>query len=151
MTTFQPARRENVPLLIGVAGGTGSSPGGRLRTGECTPRPCLNCDETFTPIRRSKGLYCSNRCANAAVSRATIEQRADAMRGRGKGRSYRKRNGRHEHRIVAEQKLGRSLRPGEIVHHIDGNFLNNDPDNLAVMTQSEHIRLHKPTRWKKTA
>ena len=29
-----------------------------------------------------------------------------------------------------------------IVHHIDGNKRNNDPSNLAVMTQSEHCRIH---------
>jgi hypothetical protein len=120
----------------------------RLRTAELTPRPCQNCGETFVPIRRSMGIYCSRPCANAGVSRATLKQRADAQRGRGAGKSYRKFMGRHEHRVVAEAKLGRPLRPGEIVHHIDNNKLNNHPDNLAVMTQSEHIRLHKPSRWR---
>ena len=47
-----------------------------------------------------------------------------------------------EHILVAERKLGRRLRPGEVVHHIDGNKQNNDPDNLAVMTQGEHTRIH---------
>jgi hypothetical protein len=56
--------------------------------------------------------------------------------------TYRKRNGRHEHRVVAEQMLGRPLRRGEIVHHIDGNKHNNDPSNLQVMSQSDHIREH---------
>jgi hypothetical protein len=56
--------------------------------------------------------------------------------------TYRKRNGRHEHRVVAEQMLGRALKPGEIVHHIDGNKHNNDPSNLEVMTQSQHVYEH---------
>lgn len=55
---------------------------------------------------------------------------------------YVKRHGRHEHRVVVEAHLGRPLRSDEIVHHIDGNKRNNDISNLAVMTQSEHIKLH---------
>lgn len=66
----------------------------------------------------------------------------DAQRGRGDGRSYIKRNGRHEHRIVAEMKIGRALRPGEVVHHIDGDPRNNAPNNLEVMTQAEHMQKH---------
>ena len=65
-----------------------------------------------------------------------------AMRNRGEGKTYRKWHSRHEHRVVAERKLGRALLPGEIVHHIDHNIRNNDPANLEVMTQSEHCRLH---------
>lgn len=56
--------------------------------------------------------------------------------------TYRKRNNRHEHRIVAEQMLGRPLVRGEIVHHRDGNKHNNAPENLEVMTQAEHMRRH---------
>lgn len=61
---------------------------------------------------------------------------------RGKGHGYIKVKGRHFHRLVAEEKLGRNLLPGEIVHHIDGDKRNNEPTNLQVMTQSEHIRKH---------
>lgn len=38
--------------------------------------------------------------------------------------------------------LGRLLKSYKVVHHIDGNKRNNDPRNLKVMTQSEHIREH---------
>lgn len=47
-----------------------------------------------------------------------------------------------EHRFVMEQILGRKLESYEIVHHKDGNKLNNNPDNLVVMTLEEHSRLH---------
>jgi len=57
--------------------------------------------------------------------------------------TYRKLHNRHAHRAIAEQMLGRPLRKGEIVHHIDGNKHNNDPNNLQVMTQAEHIALHR--------
>lgn len=57
--------------------------------------------------------------------------------------AYKNRGVRHEHRLVAEQKLGRPLRPGEVVHHIDGDSRNNAPGNLEVLaSQAEHARLH---------
>jgi hypothetical protein len=54
------------------------------------------------------------------------------------------------HRWVVEQREGRMLGPSEIVHHLDYDQLNNDFDNLAVLTLAEHMRLHskdKKSRW----
>ena len=47
-----------------------------------------------------------------------------------------------EHRLVMERHLGRALLPGEVVHHKDGDGLNNALDNLELMTQTEHQREH---------
>lgn len=47
-----------------------------------------------------------------------------------------------EHRFVAEWKLGRELKIGEIVDHVDGNKANNDPSNLEVKSQAQHAKDH---------
>lgn len=48
-----------------------------------------------------------------------------------------------EHIVMAEKKLGRYLREGETVHHIDGNKKNNSPDNLMVFaTRADHTLYH---------
>jgi len=31
---------------------------------------------------------------------------------------------------------------GMVIHHVDGDHANNDPSNLYMCTQSEHIRIH---------
>lgn len=57
--------------------------------------------------------------------------------------SYPKDGPVHKHRIVAEALLGRALRPGEVVHHVDGNKQNCHPSNLAVFPdQATHVRCH---------
>lgn len=46
-------------------------------------------------------------------------------------------------RIVAEEKLGRYLKPEEVVHHKDNDKTNNHPDNLMVFRdQISHARFH---------
>lgn len=48
------------------------------------------------------------------------------------------------HRHMAEVKLGRPLRPVEVVHHIDRNKQNNNPSNLHVFSsQQAHWNAHK--------
>lgn len=58
----------------------------------------------------------------------------------GKGCAY-------EHRLVAEEKLGRRLEPGEVVHHVDEDKTNNDPGNLEVYpSHHAHNVQHRKNR-----
>ena len=46
------------------------------------------------------------------------------------------------HTAVGQEILGRRLYRDEVVHHIDGNNLNNVIDNLIVVTRKKHIDMH---------
>lgn len=47
-----------------------------------------------------------------------------------------------EHRLVVEQHLGRSLQRDEVIHHVNGDKHDNRIENLQIMSQSEHAKLH---------
>lgn len=137
--------------------------------------PCDECGKVFVKAIRSvtKVNFCCRLCMDKYNSKRftdynqtqnpmnakgrTLEQRF-AMRNRRinakdrKGKevhTYNKQLGEVEHRKIMRLKLGRPLESDEVVHHVDGNPLNNKPSNLQVMTRSEHTRLHIREYWRK--
>lgn len=49
---------------------------------------------------------------------------------------------RMEHTVIAERILGRPLKKGEVVHHIDGDKMNNKNSNLLICENWYHRWLH---------
>jgi hypothetical protein len=92
-----------------------------LRMSRTVMLRCPQCGGAFErPWKLRKAKFCGHSCAirfhhakiNAAAQSPEAKKKVlVALRSRGNGKSYPKLNGRHAHRVVAERKLGRPLRP----------------------------------------
>jgi len=60
--------------------------------------------------------------------------------------NYLKSGSSTDHRIIAEEVIGRKLHIDEIVHHINDNPKDNRLDNLMIMKRADHTSLHSYLR-----
>ena len=101
-------------------------------------RPCL-----YSQNRRH---FCSRKCWYAFFQgkNCHLWRRGYWISGQGYRMCVIGGKPKAEHIHIMEKMLGRKMkgRGKEVVHHKDGNKLNNDPSNLALMTSGEHTRLH---------
>ncbi|HDY66704.1 MAG TPA: hypothetical protein ENH85_02810 [Candidatus Scalindua sp.] len=44
--------------------------------------------------------------------------------------------------LIAEKYLGRYIADGEVIHHINGNSLDDNPENLYLFLKKEHDKFH---------
>ncbi len=139
---------------------------GRPRTlPEPEPRVCPICEVVFTPERKKwKQRFCNRDCArrnnlkydDSEAQSSRGYDRHERWTGPGSTGYIRPDGYRSihvdgvkvlEHRHVMALKLGRPLKPGEIIHHIDHDRANNDPANLElVVNQSTHVAEHHQTK-----
>ncbi|MFA4973532.1 MAG: HNH endonuclease [bacterium] len=121
-------------------------------------RPCAKCGKSFSPRkdnRPNRGRFCSVFCAKShQFAGVVLEKHPSWTGGRRRHRNHMLvRSPGHpgadchgyvaEYRLVAEKTHGRYLTREEVVHHINGDETDLDPDNLLVMENNTvHTRLH---------
>ncbi len=131
-------------------------------------RLCEVCTKKYSvglyEIKRGS-RFCSSKCYGKYRSKIFVKSKHPAWRGgitynegyryifKPKHPQASKKGYIMEHRWVMEQTIGRLLDvSNEIVHHRNGNKLDNRIDNLELMTRAQHLLhhlhpniLHNPT------
>jgi hypothetical protein len=139
----------------------------RWKGGKCIQNKCQICKKIFYRYPSQKGRFCSRECVLKYMQEINLKRDYTKNNKRFKGFYYDRKGYKHiykpdhpfarekhipEHTLVIEKKLGRYLRPGEVVHHIDFNPSNNDPRNLYLFSsQKAHFQYEQNIikTWKK--
>lgn len=87
--------------------------------------------------------FCSLRCENSFLKWKTIQDKKISINKQ--GYKFHKKFGLY-HRYVYSLHHNHKFKPYEVVHHIDGDKLNNEVINLIVMPSYCHDLLHSKQR-----
>lgn len=86
------------------------------------------------------GMYNGGQCFNKALGRWMADDGTGVFITRA--------------RLIMQEHLGRALDPDEIVHHLNGNPVDDRIENLRIVSRAGHMRIHRPcnqaTRLKRT-
>jgi len=122
-------------------------------------KKCVICKKTFSAIPIVR--VCSSKCMGKWQTKYRTKRGAN--NGQWKGGRFIDKDGYvlimvrehpfannigyvREHRLAMEKKIGRYLKPTEIVHHINGDKKDNRIKNLELMNKVDHDRYHTTKR-----
>lgn len=114
-------------------------------TSSSVSKPCEVCNMVIRvflcQIKHNLGRFCSKKCQRTWLNKNVIGFKPSS--GLSNGYYYTGENTK-VHVAVVKAEIGRDLKPGETIHHIDGGRLNNDPANLFLFrTSGAHTRWHR--------
>jgi hypothetical protein len=97
----------------------------------------------------NKNHFCGIKCSNEIQKNENHPRWKGCICLDGHGYNMIRVNGRYvyEHRHLMEQKIGRKLNRNEQVHHVNENKLDNRIENLVLLENSDHQKLHG-MQWK---
>lgn len=123
--------RSNVPMRTRVEGVIAASKKGKLGSGFRGKK------REFSENHKSEIAKARRRWADANAKGVSLKPNGylEYTTGPHKGRMV--------HVVEMEKHIGRRIKIGECVHHIDECKTNNEISNLALMTISAHARLHR--------
>ena len=112
---------------------------------------CIICGKEFEqyPSRYKQGVRCcSGKCGGIRIRGENNGNFVNGFSINAWGYKTININGEkvYEHRHVMEIHLGRKLGEQEEVHHIDGDKLNNNIENLEALSISDHKKYHRDTK-----
>jgi len=126
---------------------------GRFCTQECRNayfagfmqnKKCIICSKKFRDRKNGLAKFCGLKCYWKCLKDIHV------MEGYKKYITLRVGGKKvYEHRIVMEVFLKRKLKTKEIVHHKNGDTTDNRIENLEIMSQSDHIKEHLISAYKK--
>lgn len=90
----------------------------------------------------NEGIRKSDKIKNKSIEQRINSRKAKLTNGKSVAKTYPKYCSRHQHRVLIEKSLGRTLERTEIVHHINCTTTDNRLENLFVFENLNQHMLH---------